>query len=126
MKHDPTELGLAVGTPPVLEIRTLALGDIGDAVRWDAFVAQCSGATFFHRSGWRRVIEEVFRHRTHFLYAQRAGRIEGVLPLAHVKSFLFGDALVSLPFAVYGGGVAESVDVLTALETEASDEKRRK
>ena len=27
----------------------------------------------------------------------------GVLPLARVKSLLFGDALVSLPFAVYGG-----------------------
>ncbi len=119
MKHNPSELGLAVGQPPVREIRTLAVGDLGNADRWDAFVAQCSGATFFHRSGWQRVIEEVFRHRTHFLYAQRAGRIEGVLPLAHVKSFLFGDALVSLPFAVYGGAVAESVDVLAALETEA-------
>ena len=29
-----------------------------------------------------------------------------MLPLAHVKSVLFGDALVSLPFAVYGGVVA--------------------
>ena len=40
------------------------------------------------------MIEEVFRHRTHFLYAERARRIEGVLPLAHVKSLLFGNALV--------------------------------
>ena len=119
MKHDPSELGLAAGTSPVLEIRSLALGDAGDARRWDAFVARSSGATFFHRSGWQRVIEDVFRHRTHFLYAQRAGRIEGVLPLAHVRSFLFGNALVSLPFAVYGGAVAESVEALTALETEA-------
>jgi FemAB-related protein (PEP-CTERM system-associated) len=119
MKHNPSELGLAVGTAPVLEIHTLAPGDAGGADRWDAFVARCSGATFFHRSGWQRVIEDVFRHRTHFLYAQRAGRIEGVLPLAHVRSFLFGDALVSLPFAVYGGAVAESDAVLTDLENEA-------
>jgi FemAB-related protein (PEP-CTERM system-associated) len=121
MKHDPSELGLARATAPVLEIRALALGDVGDADRWDAFVARCSGATFFHRSAWQRVIEEVFRHRTHFLYAQRAGRIEGVLPLAHVRSFLFGNALVSLPFAVYGGAVAESVEALTALENEAQE-----
>ena len=119
MKHDPSELGLAAGTPPVLEIRALAIGDAAEAERWDAFVARCAGATFFHRSGWQRVIEEVFRHRTHFLYAHRAGRIEGVLPLAHVKSFLFGNALVSLPFAVYGGAVAESADVSNALEEEA-------
>jgi hypothetical protein len=35
-----------------------------------------------------------------------AGRITGVLPLAHVKSMLFGHALTSLPFAVYGGVAA--------------------
>ena len=29
-----------------------------------------------------RCIERVFGHRTHFLYAERGGRIEGVLPLA--------------------------------------------
>ena len=119
MKHDPSELGLAAGAPPLLEIRALAADDDGAAKRWDAFVAECNGATFFHRSGWQRVIEEVFRHRTHFLYAQRAGRIEGVLPLAHVRSFLFGNALVSLPFAVYGGAVGESIEVLNALEAEA-------
>ena len=68
----------------------------------------CREATFFHRAGWQQVIEDVFRHRTHFLYAERGGRIEGVLPLAHVKSLLFGNALVSLPFAVYGGVVADT------------------
>ena len=36
--------------------------------------------------------------------AQRRGR--GVLPLAEVKSLLFGHALVSTPFCVYGGIVA--------------------
>ena len=35
-------------------------------------------------------------------------RIEGVLPLAEVKSLLFGHTLVSLPFCVYGGIAAES------------------
>jgi hypothetical protein len=26
-----------------------------DAVRWEAFVAACPAATFFHRVGWREV-----------------------------------------------------------------------
>ena len=30
---------------------------------WDAFVAQCNTATFFHRTGWQRVIAESFGHR---------------------------------------------------------------
>ena len=119
MKHHPSELGLSTAAPPAIELGTLARGDPAEALRWDAFVAGCPGATFFHRCGWREVIEEVFRHRTHFLYAQRAGRIEGVLPLAHVKSFLFGEALVSLPFAVYGGVAADTNEAAKALEGEA-------
>jgi FemAB-related protein (PEP-CTERM system-associated) len=119
MRHHPSELGLSTGAPQELAVRTLAAGDRAEAARWDAFVAGCNAATFFHRSGWGQVIAEVFRHRTHFLYAQRAGRIEGVLPLAHVRSFLFGNALVSLPFAVYGGVVAETTEAAVALENEA-------
>jgi FemAB-related protein (PEP-CTERM system-associated) len=76
-------------------------------------------ATFFHRAGWQRVLRGVFRHDTYFLQAQRDGRIVGVLPLAHVKSFLFGSALTSLPFAVYGGVVADDEDVAAALEAHA-------
>ncbi len=61
----------------------------------------------------------VFRHDTYFLYAEVDGRIEGVLPLAHVKSMLFGNSLVSLPFAVYGGVAAVNADAASALEAEA-------
>ncbi|MEO7761563.1 MAG: hypothetical protein ABIS68_06580, partial [Casimicrobiaceae bacterium] len=42
-------------------------------VRWDAFVAGCPDATFFHRAGWQAVIERVFGHRTYFLYAEAGG-----------------------------------------------------
>jgi len=125
MKHDASEPGLTTATPPDLVVRTLALGDRAQAERWDAFVAGSAGATFFHLSGWQRVIEEVIRHPTHFLYAQQGERIVGVLPLAHVKSLLFGDALVSLPFAVYGGAVAKDNAAATALEEEAQAVARR-
>ena len=87
--------------------------------RWDAFVFAHPQATFFHRAGWQQIMAEVFRHPTHFLYAHRGEVIEGVLPLAHVKSRLFGNALTSLPFAVYGGVVAHSEEAAQALETEA-------
>jgi len=76
--------------------------------KWDEFVSACPEATFFHRAGWKTVIERAFGHRTTFLYAEAGGRIEGVLPLAEVSSILFGHALVSLPFCVYGGIAAGS------------------
>ena len=90
------------------------MGD-ADRARWDAFVMATPEATFFHRAAWRDVMERAFGHRTLFLYAERDGRICGVLPLARVKSLLFGDALISLPFCVYGGVVAEDEDARDAL-----------
>lgn len=86
-----------------------------DAARWDAFVARCPQATFFHRAGWRQIIVEEFRHRPHYLVAERDGAIAGVLPMAEVRSRVFGDALVSLPFCVYGGPAADDPDVSQAL-----------
>ena len=63
----------------------------------------CPEATFFHLSGWQEVMREIFGHRTLFLFAERGGEIVGVLPLAEVKSPIFGHSIVSLPFLVYGG-----------------------
>jgi len=100
--------------PP--DLRELTLAGFG---RWDDFVAAAPGATFFHRAGWKTVIENAFGHRTHFLYAERDGHIDGVLPLAEMKTLLFGHALVSLPFCVYGGIAAHSAETSRALDEAA-------
>ena len=86
-----------------------------DADRWETFVERCPSATFFHRIGWRDILEEEFRHRTHYLVAERGADIVGVLPLAEVKSRLFGHSLTSLPFAVYGGPAADDSQAANAL-----------
>ena len=93
-----------------------------DFQRWDEFVSACPEATFFHRAGWRTVIERAFGHRTTFLYAEADGRIEGILPLAEVRSILFGHALVSLPFCVYGGIAAASERARLALDEAAGEQ----
>ncbi len=92
-----------------------------DREAWASFVHGCSDATFFHRIEWRDVIEHVFGHRTHYLIAERAGEIAGVLPLAQVRSFLFGHSLVSLPFAVYGGAAVTDEDTRRLLHAAASE-----
>ena len=98
-----------------------------DAARWDAFVRACPQATFFHLSAWHDITAEVFRHRTHYFYAERGGEIVAVLPLAEVKSLLFGHALTSTPFCVYGGIAAgEGADAaVAALEAHADELARR-
>jgi len=102
-----------------LTVKQLVHGDRAEAARWDVFVSSCASATFFHKAGWQQVISDVFRHKCYFLYAERAGVIEGVLPLGHVNSLLFGNSLVSLPFAVYGGVAANNVEAAQVLEAEA-------
>jgi len=91
----------------------------GDEAAWDAYVASNPAATFFHLSGWREVLERATPHRAHYLLAESGTRITGVLPLAHVNSWLFGRALISTPFCVYGGAVADDPDTRAALEDEA-------
>ncbi|HQZ01394.1 MAG TPA: FemAB family PEP-CTERM system-associated protein [Thauera sp.] len=98
------------------------------AARWDAFVRACPQATFFHLSAWQEIVRTVFRHRTFFLFAERDGQIIAVLPLAEVKSRLFGHALTSLPFCVYGGIAAAADaggDAVALLEGEADSLARQ-
>jgi FemAB-related protein (PEP-CTERM system-associated) len=95
-----------------LEVLALQSKDIA---RWDAYVDKNAAATFFHLAGWKRVLEEAFGHRVQFLFAERNGEIEGILPLAQVKSLLFGNNLVSLPFCVYGGVVADNSEAADRL-----------
>lgn len=91
-----------------------------DKQRWDDFVLSCPEATFFHRAGWKRILEHALGHRGYFIYVEDdQGAIMGVLPLGHVKTRLFGNTLMSLPFCVYGGVAATCVDARSALEQRA-------
>lgn len=112
MKPNDADLAAEAG----LKVRTF---EATDAARWDAFVAGCPDATFFHRIGWREVIESAFRHRTHYMLAERGDRVVGVLPLAEVRSLLFGHSLTSLPFAAYGGVATVDPEARAALHGAA-------
>ena len=103
---------------PALTVRVL---DETWAKAWDAWVAGHPDATFFHRAGWKRVIEASFRHRCYFLLVEAEGQIRGILPLVHVRSHLFGNALVSTSFCVYGGPVAADEPAERALDAAALD-----
>ncbi len=97
------------------------MSDEADAGRWDAFVEACPAATFFHLSGWRRVVARSFGHDTYNLVAERGGRVAGVLPLVHIRSRLFGRALISNAFCVHGGPVATDPAARAALDAAAVD-----
>jgi FemAB-related protein (PEP-CTERM system-associated) len=98
-----------------MAVRIRPLDDAA-AAGWDRFVLGEPAATFFHLAPWARVIDGVFGHATHYVVAEQDGAIVGVLPLARMKTLLFGDVLASTPFCVYGGpvGTTEAVAALTA------------
>lgn len=105
---------------PVHPLRIRRLEDAADdAERWDAFVEQNPEASFFHLSGWQRAVRRAFGHRTHYLFAERENRVVGVLPLIHVRSRLFGNALISNAFCVQGGPAAEEPMVREMLTERA-------
>jgi FemAB-related protein (PEP-CTERM system-associated) len=91
-----------------------------DAARWDAFVGAAEGATFFHRAAWHDIIADELGHRAHYLFAERDGAISGILPLVEIRSRLFGHALISTPFCVYGGVVATDADSEARLTESAA------
>jgi len=83
---------------------------------WDAFIESHGNSTNYHRYGWRKVIEKSFGHKTYYLIARNPGNeICGVLPLVHMKSLLFGNFMVSLPFFNYGGLLCSEIDAVEGL-----------
>lgn len=93
-----------------------------DKERWNNYVMRSSISTCYHLTGWKDVIETSFRHKTYYLLAEdRANEIKGVLPLVHLKSILFGNFMVSLPYFNYGGICADNEEVFSQLLNEAAD-----
>ena len=96
---------------------SFACGLLRDAElrEWDDFVQAHPRSSPFHLIAWKRTIEEAFRYRPYYLVARDADRICAILPLFLVRNPLLGKALISSPFAVYGGILADSAGARDAL-----------
>ena len=97
----------------------IRMANEADASAWDAYVLAHPRGTFFHRYGWKRLIESTYRHPGHYLMALCDGVLCGLLPLGQVKHVLFGHSLISVPFCVYGGVLADDDAIREALEAHA-------
>jgi FemAB-related protein (PEP-CTERM system-associated) len=75
-----------------------------DQARIEEFLTRTDSATSYHRPAWGSIIEDCFGHRFIGLICEEGdGSIRGVLPLVHMKSRLFGNFIVSMPYFNYGG-----------------------
>jgi serine/alanine adding enzyme len=75
---------------------------------WDAYVDSAAPESLYHRWVWRDVIEETFGHQPYYLAAVEDGAIRGILPLVSIRSRLFGNSLISIPFFSHGGVVSDT------------------
>lgn len=93
-----------------------------DADRWDAFVAGHPNATSYHLCRWTTLISNTFGHEGHYWLAELDDHtIVGILPTVRLKSRLFGDFIVSMPYFTYGGVLATDASVGEQLMGHACD-----
>jgi FemAB-related protein (PEP-CTERM system-associated) len=99
---------------------TIALATNADSASWNEYVRSHPDASFYHVYEWKRIIEQVFNHTTFYLISKSvSGSVDGILPLVMMKSALFGNFMVSLPYLNYGGILADDDDTGKKLLAEA-------
>lgn len=87
-----------------------------DDAAWDRYGQAHPAWTLYHGRGFHAAVAEAFGKASHGLIAEEdGGRIVGVLPLIRQKSWLFGDRLVSLPYANHGGPLADTPEIAAKL-----------
>ena len=100
----------------MIEVRQL---ENGEEKAWDDYVYRCVESSHCHLSGWRRVVERSYGHRSYYLWAHENGSVKGILPLIAMRNFFFRRSLVSMPFLDDGGICADNDQIRSHLFYEA-------
>jgi FemAB-related protein (PEP-CTERM system-associated) len=92
---------------PELTVRTHDARGLASHLPWlEAFVSRGGRVPLSRHPAWPLVLQRSLGHTPYVLEAVREGKTQGFLPLAYVRSLLFGRFLVSLPYLNYGGVLA--------------------
>jgi len=110
--------GIAAGRPSRAPCRVSGLTRDGETA-WAEFVARHREGSLFHTLEWRNAVRATFGHEDLYLLAESSGRTRGLLPLFLVASKVAGRMLVSVPYGVGGGILADDDEVAAALFARA-------
>lgn len=99
----------------------ISLVESSDSAACDQFVCAHGHGTPFHLTAWRDSIADTFGYQPQYLAAKENGTVTGVLPLFLVRNVMVGKALISSPFAVYGGILASTDAARSALHQYACE-----
>ena len=86
---------LPSGSGPADDIQVLNPLEIAD---WDAQLALLPGAGFFHTAAWARVLHRTYGYLPRYQAGTESGRLQSLLPLMEVDSWLTGRRGIALPF----------------------------
>jgi len=96
-------------------------------MQWDQYVESHEEGCIYHLTSWQSIIKKQFGHESTYIYSMNDnGNINGILPIVQLKSFLFGNYMVSVPYFNYGGVLSESKNIATELMLKAGDLARDK
>jgi FemAB-related protein (PEP-CTERM system-associated) len=99
----------------------VSLAQAADHDALDAYARTNARTSHYHLSGWRQLVEEVFGHATYCVQARDgAGQVCGLLPLVRLRSRMFGDYMVSVPYVNYGGAIAADTHIERQLMDSAA------
>ncbi len=90
---------------------------------WNRYLARSKLDHFAHCWELREVIQKSFGHRPYYLAAYQENEVTGILPLFLVKSILFGNSLISVPYFNSGGIIADSDVAFESLIHKAEELK---
>jgi len=70
--------------------------------QWDGFVKTHPYGQIYHLAGWKDVLEKSFKHmKGYYFTIMEDSQIKSALPIFHVKSWITGNRMVSIPFATF-------------------------
>lgn len=108
-----------------IEVITISRLD-SETDQWNDYVAQQSAANIHHLTQWRDILKKTYGIESiYFLARNNSQKVVGVLPLVRLKSTLFGDILVSMPYFQRGGAIADHPLIEQKLIKAANEEAGR-
>ena len=88
---------------------------VSEKANWENYLSEKSVLHHAYSWDWSTILSEIFGHSPHLLMAKRQDKVVGLCPLYHVKSLLFGQALISVPYLNAGGILADDENAHAAL-----------
>jgi len=113
-------------TAPVGDLDKITIVLLDDEVNaWNGYVLTQPAATIYHLAQWRDIFQQTYGIESFYFFAHCGNQIIGILPMTRLKSRLFGDLFVSMPYFQRGGAVADHPLIEQRLMDAANEEAAR-